>query len=143
VIYFDSSYLIKCYLPEPGHQQVRQLAQSNPQIGCCVLGKTECRAAVHRHVREGKLGPSDAQLVHRVMERDDAVGLWTWLPLGDLLIEDANRAFQTLPASLFLRTADALHLVWARAQGFTDIYSNDRHLLAAAPHFGLSGKNVI
>lgn len=143
MIYFDSSYLIKCYLPEPGYQQVRQLAQQNSKVGCCVLGKTECRAAVHRHLREGKLSPTDAQLVHQVMEQDDAVGLWTWLPLVDSVVEDASRGFQTLPGSVFLRSADALHLVCARAQGLTEIYSNDRHLLAAAPHFGLSGKNVI
>lgn len=143
MIYFDSSYLIKCYLPEPGHQQVRQLARQNPLIACCVLGKVECRAAVHRHVREGKLSTGDAQLVHQVMDQDEAAGLWTWLPLTDALIADANGEFRKSPASLYLRSADALHLASARANGLAEIYSNDRHLLAAAPQFGLAGKNVI
>ena len=82
-------------------------------------------------------------MVHQVMDQDDAADLWKWLPLTDALIEDANREFRKLPASVFVRTADALHLVCARAQGLMEIYSNDRHLLAAAPHFGLAGRNVI
>jgi len=33
MIYFDTSYLIKCYQAELGHQQVRQLAQAlRPQL---------------------------------------------------------------------------------------------------------------
>jgi hypothetical protein len=56
VIYFDSTYIIKCYVAEPGTKQVLALAQS---------------------------------------------------------------------------------------QGFAGIYSYDRHLLAAAIHFGLTAKNVI
>lgn len=32
---------------------------------------------------------------------------------------------------------DALHLTCARRHGHEHIYSNDRHLLLAAPHFGL------
>jgi predicted nucleic acid-binding protein len=38
-----------------------------------------------------------------------------------------------------VRSLDALHLVTARAEGFERIYSNDRHLLAAAGSFGLEG----
>jgi len=143
MIYFDSSYLIKCYLAEPGHQQVRQLAQQQPAVACSMLGKTECRAAVHRHLREGKLSAPQAQLVHQVMDQDDAAKLWTWLPLTDALIADANAEFKKLPPTVFLRSADALHLVSARSQGLKEIYSNDRHLLAAAAQFGLIGKNVI
>ncbi|MGH9837847.1 MAG: hypothetical protein ACREEM_03595 [Blastocatellia bacterium] len=43
----------------------------------------------------------------------------------------------------FLRTVDAIHLTCASSYGFQEIYSNDRHLLAAALHFKLTGTNII
>ena len=47
------------------------------------------------------------------------------------------------PRDVFLRTGDAIHLLSAREHGLTEIYSNDRHLLAAAPHVGMRGRDVI
>lgn len=43
---------------------------------------------------------------------------------------------------LYIRTLDALHLVSAADSGFGEILTNDRHMLAAAPHFGLAGRSV-
>jgi hypothetical protein len=37
---------------------------------------------------------------------------------------------------------DALHLVTAADSGFVEVWTNDRHMLAAAPHFGLVGRSV-
>ncbi|MEO7318381.1 MAG: hypothetical protein ABIZ56_05280 [Chthoniobacteraceae bacterium] len=45
--------------------------------------------------------------------------------------------------TVFLRAADALHLACAEQQGFTEIYSHDRHVLAAAAIFGLVGRIII
>ena len=143
MIYFDTAYLLKCYLAEPGHQRVRQLARQLGPVACCELGKIECRAGIHRHLREGKLTLLQAQQLFQLLRQDDAMGLWSWLPLTGRLVELATQAYEHLPASVFLRSADALHLACAVEQGFPDIYSNDRHLLAAASHFGLVGKNVI
>jgi predicted nucleic acid-binding protein len=55
-------------------------------------------------------------------------------------VEDA---FQKLPPTIFLRAGDAIHLATASEAGFKEIYSNDRHLLAAATLFKLKGINPL
>ena len=47
-----------------------------------------------------------------------------------------------LPAEVYLRAGDAVHLTTAADEGESEIWTNDRHLLAAAPHFGLRGRTV-
>jgi predicted nucleic acid-binding protein len=66
-----------------------------------------------------------------------------WLPLAISLFGKMATTYASMPATAFLRGADALHLASAAGHGFTEIFSNDRHLLAAAPFFGLKGINVI
>ena len=59
------------------------------------------------------------------------------------IFEKAADSVRDLEAGVWLRAADALHLVSARDNGFETIFSNDRHLLAAAPHFVIKARNVI
>jgi predicted nucleic acid-binding protein len=70
-------------------------------------------------------------------------GTLQWLAVTDAHLEWIDRSFRRAPAATYLRAGDALHLASAAEAGFAEIYSNDRHLLAAAPLFGLRGIDVI
>ena len=74
---------------------------------------------------------------------DESSGLIVWLPIDDTLINQACTRVASLPPSVFLRAADALHLTCASDAGLKEIYSHDRHLLAAAAHFGIKGDDII
>jgi predicted nucleic acid-binding protein len=143
VIYFDSTYIIKCYLAEPGTAEVLALAQSHPGRACALHGRLEFFSAVKRHLRDGNLAAGKADEVLHQFVRDEAADLWSFLPLPRSLIESACMRLGALPGRVLCRAADALHLTCAAVNGFHAIYSNDRHLLAAAPHFGLEGLDVI
>jgi predicted nucleic acid-binding protein len=79
----------------------------------------------------------------QLVEKDESSGLIRWLPLTQELIETACQQVLGLPPAAFLRAADALHLACAADAGLKEIYSHDRHLLAATPHFGLRGIDII
>ena len=76
-------------------------------------------------------------------EQDVAEGLIHYLPLPTQLIKDACATLTRLPPTVFFRATDALHLACAADAGLKAIYSHDRHLLAAAPRFGLKGFDIV
>jgi predicted nucleic acid-binding protein len=143
MIYFDTSYLIKCYIREQGSDKVRDLAVQGEYVACCIYGRMELVAAMHRKLREKEISRGQFTAVLRQMELDETQALWHWLPITDSVILSATDAFRNLPESVFLRTADALHLVCAREHGFSVVYSNDRHVLTAASFLNISGENII
>ncbi len=112
-------------------------------IHCSVHGQAEFVSAAHRKMREGVSSRQDLDAYLKQMDRDTAVGALRWASIDQNLIDLVRVVFQKAPAKTFLRAADGLHLASAAANGFSAIYSNDKHLLAAAPLFGLKGINVI
>jgi predicted nucleic acid-binding protein len=142
VSYFDSAYIAKFYLDEPESDVVRALAESLGRVCCNTLGRLEVTSIFHRKWREGAFGDSAFKELSAQFDDDCVAGLWTWLPISPALIEVASKAISKLPKTTFLRSADLLHIVSAREHGIKEIYSNDRHLLSAAKHFGVKGKNV-
>jgi predicted nucleic acid-binding protein len=142
VSYFDSSYVAKFYLDEPESDGVRRLAEALGQVRCASIGQIEVAAAFHRKFREGVLGAAAFREVMAQFEDDCARDLWTWLPLTPALATKAATTFGRLQRTVFLRAADTLHLVSAQEHGLTEVYTNDRHLSAAARHFGLKALSV-
>jgi predicted nucleic acid-binding protein len=142
VIYFDTSYLVRLYYQDPGAEAVRILAASD-HVTSAAHGQAEMMAAFHRKLREGAIRPAAyAALVGQVRAHIDA-GAFRWLAQDQEIFSRIRQVYQRLPATVFLRAADAIHLATAAEAGFRIVYSNDAHLLAAAKHFGVEGKNVI
>jgi predicted nucleic acid-binding protein len=141
--YFDTSYLARLYLRDPGFDEVRDLAGGGPVIASAWHAQAEIVSALHGAYREGRIPEGGYYQALDQFLHDSKDGLYHWLPLTDGIQQRLEQAFQKAPATTFLRTSDAMHLACAAQHGFTEVYSNDRHFLAAAPIFGLRGINII
>ena len=141
--YFDTAYILKLYLVEEGTDAVMQAANESGGLTASFLAFSEVHGALHRNLRDGRLDRDEINAVLERFDEDVEQDMWHWLPISMSIHQRVASVYRELPASVFLRTADAIHLATAVEHGFRDIYSSDRHLLAAAPHLGLAGINVI
>ncbi len=142
MIYFDASYLVRLYYEDFGFQAVRHLAATDT-IACAQHGQAEVIAAFHRKYREAGLTSTAFRLVVQQFADEIRADAFRWLPLSPAILDRIRVDFGTLPRRNFLRASDALHLTVASENGFREIYSNDKNLLAAAPHFGVRAVNVL
>ncbi len=141
--YYDATYLLKLQIMEAGTAEVRAHAASVVEIYTAHHGRAEFASAAFRKVREGAAMIADYKRLIAQFQADCAATTVVLLPLTDAIIGRVEAVFTTAPSTTYLRAADALHLATAAEHGFAEIYSNDKHLLAAAPLFGLRGMNVI
>jgi predicted nucleic acid-binding protein len=143
MIYFDTSYLAKCYLNERGSSEVRELAVADGRVACSAYGRIELASTFHRNLRQGTITAGEFRQIFSQFDHDEENRIWTWFPVNQELLADVVMRFRKLSSSVCLRSGDALHLACAVEHGFKEIYSNDGHLLAAAKAFKIKGKNVI
>lgn len=142
MIYLDTSYLVRLYFEDPGFKEVRDLAATD-HVACALHGQAEMVAAFHRKLREGAVPLKSFRAMLAQFETDHKAGAYQWLPSSPEVLQRVRDVYAGLPASVYLRGADALHLATAALNGFGAVYSNDAHLLTAAESFSLKGMNVI
>ena len=129
-------------MEDAGWQKTRDLAATD-QVTCCLHGRAETVAALHRKFREGVLTGRDLRdLLQQFKDECDA-GAFRWLALSPAVVDRVSWAYAVLPKTGNLRAADAIHLACASEAGLKEIYSNDERLLAAAGHVGLAGLNIL
>jgi predicted nucleic acid-binding protein len=141
--YFDTAYIVKCYVKEAGWRQVREFARGQERIACSIYGRLELHAALHRKTREKALTERQLEVVLRQFRADEDARLRIWLPLTAAIMTEVATTFARLPRHVLLRTGDAVHLLTARQNGLKEVFSNDQRLLTAAPEVGIPGRNVI
>jgi hypothetical protein len=70
-------------------------------------------------------------------------GVWELLSVSDSLLREVERFTRSLPSNCFLRAGDAIHLVTAMEMGLPELWTNGRHLKAAAAHAGITSRSVL
>jgi len=74
-----------------------------------------------------------------------AFGGWSGtnlMPVTESLLRKTAMLIRSPPPDVPLRAGDAIHTATALETGETEIWTNDRHLLAAVAHFGLAGRSA-
>jgi predicted nucleic acid-binding protein len=94
-----------------------------------------------RKIWEG-LEPREIAKWREAFLADIRAGAWILFPVSNQLLYLLESLTRGLPRDAALRAGDAIHLATAAEAGFTEIWSNDRRLLAVAPYFGLEGRSV-
>ena len=141
-MYFDTSYIAKFYFNEPESPRVRDLARTADALYSSLWAFAEFHAVLHRYLREGALSPTDARDLASRFSGHIADGLWNLIPVHEALLRRTSALMVSAPNDLFIRTADAVHLTTAQEIGEREVWTNDRHMLTAAPYFGLAGRSV-
>jgi len=141
-VYLDSAYIAKYYVNEVDSAPLRSLVERNPPLVSSSVCLAEVSCVFHRHAREGRLSLSRAGALTKVFLEDIDSGFWTLIPITDRLLRRVATQASGIPRNVYIRAADAVHLTTAQNEGETEIWTNDRHLLNAAPYFGLAGRTV-
>lgn len=141
-MYLDTAYVAKCYLNEPDAAAVRRLVAGRSDLTSSAFCLAELACVVQRHVRERGLTRAQATRLRRLFDEDVRDGVWTLLPISAPLLSEVQRRVAALPPSVYVRAGDALHLVSASEAGHAEVWTNDRHMLAAASHLGVRGRSV-
>ena len=141
-MYFDTSYIAKFYFNEPESSRVRRLVRTADTIYSSVWALAEFHAVIHRSLRESSLSRIDAEELVSSFYEHVQEGLWKLVPVHEALLRRTGALIVSAPPGLFIRTADAVHLTTAYETGEREVWTNDRHMLASAAYFGLTGRSV-
>lgn len=141
-MYLDSAYIAKFYVNERDSEPVRDLIRQADSLVTSAWSLAEVTCVFHRHMRDGGLTrPQCNELAEAFLKHVEA-GVWTLVPVGQSLLRHMSSLVRAAPASACLRAGDAVHLTTAKELGEQEVWTNDRHMLAAAAHFGLTGRSV-
>jgi predicted nucleic acid-binding protein len=100
MIYFDTAYIAKCYLNEPGADRVREVAYAADGLASCELARVEFAAILRRHVRERHVSRREMTAILKDFEENEQNGVWQWFGVTSDLLERTRRAVLDMPVTV-------------------------------------------
>jgi predicted nucleic acid-binding protein len=139
VLYFDTSFLVPLFLPEPTSEKVERFLRRKRTAPLAISHWTrvEFASTLAREVRMGSL-THKAAIAADARFAEIAADTFILLAPNAADFDLANRFL--LRRKIGLRAGDALHLAIAANNGASAIYSLDRRLLAAGRRLGLKAR---
>jgi predicted nucleic acid-binding protein len=93
-------------------------------------------------MREGYITASEVRDSMKDFSEQIEDGLWELAPVTPALLRRTATLIAAAPHDLCIRAGDAVHLITAQEIGVQAVWTNDRHMLAAASYFGVTGRSV-
>ncbi|MGI8744036.1 MAG: type II toxin-antitoxin system VapC family toxin [Bryobacteraceae bacterium] len=121
---------------------MRDIASKGDGLYSCAWCVAEMACVLHRKIREQVIDAREGAIMRSQFLNDVRTGVWSLLPVTEHLLYEVDNFIASLSSSVFLRAGDAVHLIAAQRAGFTEIWTNDRHLGRAAEHAGLTAKAI-
>ena len=141
-MYLDSAYLAKYYVNEADAPAVRKAIRRASSLCSSSWALAEVTCVFHRHAREQSLTIAQSRELIDLFRSHAESGVWNLIPVTESLLRKAAMLMRGLPRDVAVRAGDAIHVATALEAGEPEIWTNDRHLLAAAAHFGIAGRSV-
>lgn len=136
MIYFDTSALVKRYVPERNSQAADLYFVENAPVVVSRLVLLELRCTVGRKRRNGEISSAAEQGVMDKARLDMQDGVLMVYPMSDAYFVEAMRLIEDYP-QFALRTLDASHLAAARAIGVDGLATADAVMCDVAQAMGM------
>lgn len=134
--YFDTSLLVKRYVPEVGSNELETyLCSKQPHLMVSELSRLEFTSTLQRKMREGVLTPALVDAMQRQADEDLLSGVIEMTALDSQIISRGLTLMRTLKQAV--ATLDAIHLATALARKADMFLTNDKQLARAALETGL------
>ena len=95
-LYLDSAYIAKCYLPEPGGRQVRQMVHGENELHSSAWCLAEMACLFHRQIREKRLTRQQVSQLENHFHQDVENGIWSLWPVSEALLRSVAVAVRHL-----------------------------------------------
>ena len=136
MVYWDTSALLKLYVPEPDSACFLNLiAKSSEPVATSAIASAEVLCAVYRKEAAGDLKVGGARLSFRRFLADCKAGRIVQIPYGDdvtTAAEDIVQLALLRPKPIMIRALDAIHVASAMVMRATVVVTTDARMREVA-----------